>query len=191
MTQTDWRHQAACREEDPALFFPDGSTGPWLLVIEEAKAVCRHRCPVIDTCLQWALENRENGVWGGLSEDERQQLRRRAQRHQLTPEAIEGEARRARAPQEVRSLRTVWNERTARLPGGHLAWTGKLSVNVHGRSYTGNQLAFALDRGREPVGQVRRECDVDRCVLPQHVSDERERWERFEREKAAETAGAV
>ncbi|CAM5280018.1 Transcriptional regulator WhiB [Streptomyces glaucescens] len=43
----DWRHNAVCREEDPELFFPIGNTGPALLQIEEAKAVCR-RCPVID-----------------------------------------------------------------------------------------------------------------------------------------------
>lgn len=37
----DWRHNAVCREEDPELFFPIGNTGPALLQIEEAKAVCR------------------------------------------------------------------------------------------------------------------------------------------------------
>ena len=42
----DWRHRAACRDEDPELFFPIGNTGPALLQIEEAKAVCR-RCPVM------------------------------------------------------------------------------------------------------------------------------------------------
>jgi len=45
--------------------------------IEEAKAVCR-RCEVVDTCLRWAIESRqETGVWGGLSEDERRALKRR------------------------------------------------------------------------------------------------------------------
>ena len=75
--QMDWRHRAACREEDPELFFPIGNTGPALLQIEEAKAVC-HRCPVIDACLGWALESGQDaGVWGGLSEDERRALKRR------------------------------------------------------------------------------------------------------------------
>src|SRR5215212_112444 len=73
----DWRHRAACLDEDPELFFPIGNTGPALLQIEEAKAVCR-RCPVMDTCLKWALESGQDaGVWGGLSEDERRALKRR------------------------------------------------------------------------------------------------------------------
>lgn len=73
----DWRHYAACRDEDPELFFPIGNTGPALLQIEEAKAVCR-RCSVIDACLAWALETGQDaGVWGGMSEDERRALKRR------------------------------------------------------------------------------------------------------------------
>jgi WhiB family redox-sensing transcriptional regulator len=77
----DWRHNAVCREEDPELFFPIGNTGPSLLQIEEAKAVCR-RCPVMDQCLQWAFESgQDHGVWGGLSEDERRAMKRRAARN--------------------------------------------------------------------------------------------------------------
>ena len=76
----DWRHRAACLDEDPELFFPIGNTGPALHQIEQAKTVC-HRCPVVDTCLKWALESGQDaGVWGGLSEDERRALRRRTAR---------------------------------------------------------------------------------------------------------------
>ena len=46
----DWRHRAACRDEDPELFFPVGTSGPALLQIAEAKAVC-HRCTVASQCL--------------------------------------------------------------------------------------------------------------------------------------------
>lgn len=51
----DWRHRAICRDEDPELFFPVGNSGPALLQIAEAKAVCQ-RCPVTSECLAWALE---------------------------------------------------------------------------------------------------------------------------------------
>ena len=49
----DWRHEAACRDEDPELFFPVGNTGPALSQIEEAKVVCA-RCTVTTDCLKWA-----------------------------------------------------------------------------------------------------------------------------------------
>ncbi|WP_075743815.1 WhiB family transcriptional regulator [Actinoalloteichus sp. GBA129-24] len=66
-----------CRDEDPELFFPVGSTGPALDQIDEAKAVCR-RCPVSSECLSWALESGQAyGVWGAMSEDERRALKRR------------------------------------------------------------------------------------------------------------------
>jgi WhiB family redox-sensing transcriptional regulator len=74
----DWRHRSACASEDPELFFPIGESGPALPQIQEAKAVCR-RCPVLQSCLEWALTtNQPHGVWGGLSESEREQLLRRA-----------------------------------------------------------------------------------------------------------------
>ena len=76
----DWRHEAACRDEDPELFFPIGNTGPAISQIDEAKAVCR-MCPVVEPCLQWALDTGQDaGVWGGLSEDERRALKRRTAR---------------------------------------------------------------------------------------------------------------
>ncbi|WP_432040953.1 WhiB family transcriptional regulator [Streptomyces chartreusis] len=78
---TNWRAQSACQDEDPELFFPIGNTGPALLQIEEAKSVCR-RCPVLETCGNWALESGEaHGVWGGMSEDDRRRIKRRAARN--------------------------------------------------------------------------------------------------------------
>ena len=76
-TMTDWRHGAACRNEDPELFFPIGTSGPALLQTEQAKAVCR-RCSVINECLHFALDTgQDNGVWGGMSELERRTVKRR------------------------------------------------------------------------------------------------------------------
>ncbi|GMA89834.1 hypothetical protein GCM10025869_03630 [Homoserinibacter gongjuensis] len=76
----DWRDKAACLTVDPELFFPVGNTGPAVDQIEKAKTVCG-RCTVSEQCLQYALEtNQDSGVWGGLSEDERRALKRRAAR---------------------------------------------------------------------------------------------------------------
>src|SRR5829696_6899601 len=71
-----WRRDAACRDTDPELFFPIGTTGPALAQIETAKAVCRD-CPAQGPCLEFALStNQDSGIWGGTSEDERRKLRR-------------------------------------------------------------------------------------------------------------------
>lgn len=76
----DWRHRAACLNEDPELFFPVGSSGPAMAQVERARAVCRV-CDVQDTCLKWALDNNQDaGVWGGMSEEERRSLKRRTAR---------------------------------------------------------------------------------------------------------------
>ncbi len=73
----DWRHEATCRDEDPELFHPIGETGPALAQIAEAKTVCS-RCPVINACLAFALDNGiDSGVFGGTSESERRNLKRR------------------------------------------------------------------------------------------------------------------
>jgi WhiB family redox-sensing transcriptional regulator len=77
VSEMDWRHQAACRSEDPELFFPNPTIGLIGLQIEAAKAVC-HRCTVVDQCLSFAVRaGLEAGVWGGLSEDERRAQRPR------------------------------------------------------------------------------------------------------------------
>ena len=40
------------------------------------------RCSVREQCLAWALESGQDaGVWGGLSEDERRAMKRRAARN--------------------------------------------------------------------------------------------------------------
>jgi WhiB family transcriptional regulator, redox-sensing transcriptional regulator len=75
-----WRAHAACRHEDPELFFPVGVTGAALPQIAAAKAVCTG-CPVREACLAFALTtNQDYGVWGGLDEEERREERRRWRR---------------------------------------------------------------------------------------------------------------
>lgn len=80
----DWRIRAACRDTDPDLFFPVGTTGPAVEQIAAAKAVCAS-CPSREPCLEFALgSNQDSGVWGGLSEEERRVIRRARARAQRT-----------------------------------------------------------------------------------------------------------
>jgi WhiB family redox-sensing transcriptional regulator len=64
-----WRQRAACRGVDPDVFYPSTDEEA-----EEAKAICRI-CPVRESCLEYALVNRErDGVWGGATERERRRI---------------------------------------------------------------------------------------------------------------------
>ena len=76
-----WRETALCRDTDPELFFPVGTTGMALVQIDRAKQVCGE-CAARTACLDFALEtNQDAGVWGGLSEEERRVIRRRRAAH--------------------------------------------------------------------------------------------------------------
>lgn len=67
---------AACHGLDPDLFFPEYS---WL-IDERVVGACRS-CPVRELCLQWALDHFEQGVWGGLTEEQRNAVNQ--QRHRV------------------------------------------------------------------------------------------------------------
>lgn len=47
--------------------------------VERAKAACA-KCLVRGPCLDFALQHRESGVWGGLTEQERERVRRQRRR---------------------------------------------------------------------------------------------------------------
>ena len=75
-SRPDWRDQAACRDADPELFFPDGDIRSARAQVKTAKLICRG-CPVSATCLSLALASgQQAGIWGGLTEDERRRLHR-------------------------------------------------------------------------------------------------------------------
>lgn len=78
--QDGWSARAACLSADPDLFFPISSSGPALVQVAKAKAICA-RCQVRQECLEFALAAHQiHGVWGGTSEEERQLMRSRAPR---------------------------------------------------------------------------------------------------------------
>jgi WhiB family redox-sensing transcriptional regulator len=80
----DWRNAARCRDTDPGLFFPIGSTGLAVEQIAAAKEVCLG-CSCREACLEFALStNQDTGVWGGTSEDERRAIRRQRRQQRLS-----------------------------------------------------------------------------------------------------------
>jgi WhiB family redox-sensing transcriptional regulator len=70
---------APCQSVDPETFFPDPTNIP---LISEAKSLCKQCNPnTKNDCLTFALTNKIGyGIWGGLTSDERKNVRRREQR---------------------------------------------------------------------------------------------------------------
>lgn len=66
----NWRDEAYCRGMDPDIFFPDTVAD-----VERAKEFCG-QCAVREACLDFALANKEDGIWGGTTERERRKLRK-------------------------------------------------------------------------------------------------------------------
>lgn len=69
---TVWMADGNCRLHPPATFFPSDGAG-----VDRARKICKN-CPVVGTCLEFALEERiDHGVWGGCSERERRRILKR------------------------------------------------------------------------------------------------------------------
>jgi len=72
----DWHARGLCSGADPDLFFPShGNPGT------EARQICG-RCAVRRECLEYATAAGELGIWGGLDERERSNLRKKRRRRQ-------------------------------------------------------------------------------------------------------------
>jgi len=72
----DWRSRGACLSADPDLFFPISLTEASAGQVSRAKAYCA-RCSVRSECIRFALDHPDvQGVWGGMTDNERKNLRR-------------------------------------------------------------------------------------------------------------------
>lgn len=68
-----WKLHAACKDEDPELFFPE-HRGPYNRAVRKAQQICGH-CPVRTDCLHYALvTDTLHGIWGGVTAYDRAQL---------------------------------------------------------------------------------------------------------------------
>ncbi|MFE1925836.1 hypothetical protein ACFW91_25095 [Streptomyces asoensis] len=83
------------------------------------------------------------------------------------------------APVQPLSLEEKWAVHTRPVDGGHLEWTGERVgtsrspvMRYREKSYSPTAIAFRQRTGRDPVGQVKAECEHHQCVAPAHVEDE-------------------
>ncbi|GAA1392073.1 hypothetical protein GCM10009613_35860 [Pseudonocardia kongjuensis] len=76
---SEWRSRAACRTADPETFFPVAEAGRALdREVARAKRVC-DGCPVQPECRAWSLDTLPYGIAGGMTADERREVRRSRQ----------------------------------------------------------------------------------------------------------------
>jgi WhiB family redox-sensing transcriptional regulator len=88
--EQEWMLHARCRSLAPGEFFPSDGVG-----VEKARRICA-QCPVVNDCLEYALEYRiDHGVWGGASERERRRIMRRRRTEIADPGAARREAAKA------------------------------------------------------------------------------------------------
>ena len=71
-----WQDHGACKTADPTLFFhPQNERGTSRMKRDRAAKVVCAGCTVRLECADYAVRAREPyGVWGGLSEEEREQI---------------------------------------------------------------------------------------------------------------------
>lgn len=75
-----WMSKGLCRQSDPELWMSKSAHHQ-----SEARAICLSPCPVQQKCLAYAIERQEHfGVWGGSTEKERRQIRRRQRERVLS-----------------------------------------------------------------------------------------------------------
>ncbi|AQS70880.1 WhiB family transcriptional regulator [Streptomyces pactum] len=76
MSSLDWMARAACIGVDPRAFYANGLHAREQ--VNAAKKVC-NTCPVAAQCAAWAIQTGEKwGVWGGMSQQQLRQRRRRS-----------------------------------------------------------------------------------------------------------------
>lgn len=73
--EINWISRAACRTESTNTFFIARGDPDQARKRQKAFAICEE-CPVRKSCLEYAMVNRETGIWGGTSDADRRRMKR-------------------------------------------------------------------------------------------------------------------
>ncbi|MDT0435682.1 MULTISPECIES: hypothetical protein [Streptomyces] len=87
---------------------------------------------------------------------------------------------------------------TVLLPGGHMVWTGERTqdcapvITYRGQKLSVRPIAYAMENGRPPVGNVKSACAYPWCVAPECQADAEDRQAlRAKKEKEADVPDEV
>jgi len=139
---TTWQHHGACNGLSPKLadriFFP---TTRNFASIAQAKAICA-RCPVLETCLNAALDSgTKDGIWGGRTEAERELLHAKVA-HRLEYRRVYAVIAGRDIPLSTRERAAVAREAALR------GWSAQRLASV---------LGFTVKHSRDMIGKARHE----------------------------------
>lgn len=87
-----WRNNAKCLGMDTEMFFPPREKDTYKAIADKAKSICMGKdgkpaCPVRKACLLYSVDSDIiYGIWGGMSNRERNALIRKAKRNGKTLE---------------------------------------------------------------------------------------------------------
>src|SRR5581483_6977531 len=126
----DWQLRGLCRGKDSSLFFhPEGERGAARSSREmAAKEICMN-CPVQIPCADHALKVREPyGVWGGMTEEEREEHHARQKALARAQAAREKEARARQAKLKEKLLREKAMQNQAKEQAAIAAVSGAAAV---------------------------------------------------------------
>ena len=76
-TRDEWLRQAACRGMSPTLFFPEHENGRVKVKVDAEAVKACEGCPVLEQCRDWSIKHEAHGYQGGLTEQQRAQIRRK------------------------------------------------------------------------------------------------------------------
>ena len=159
----DWRDNAACTQPgiDPEVFH---ATEAERAAVQEARAICA-RCPSRIPCLTNAYtQNDQWGIHAGLTYRQRKAQLKKAGGNitRAVADALDDTT--------VLLKNLYWQHTEAR--GRHRVWTDHRDwMNVRGKPYTVNQLAWIALHGAVANGHVTRTCEVDGCVAAGCLAD--------------------
>jgi len=72
----DWQ-RALCKNADNPDRFHVDDYGDMKRITDEAIAMCNTPCPIKNECFIYGYENRLDGVWGGTTSRQRNQMRKK------------------------------------------------------------------------------------------------------------------
>ncbi|WP_435279286.1 WhiB family transcriptional regulator [Streptomyces sp. 1222.5] len=160
---TDWQDTAACARPNinVEVFHAREGDKP---SVTQARSICGH-CPSRIACLTTAFtEGDQWGIRAGLTPRQRTAHLKKANGNitRAVADALNDTA--------VLLKNLYWQHTETR--GRHRVWLDHRDwVNVRGKPYTINRLAWIALNGHDPHGHVTRTCNVERCIAQGCLTD--------------------